>query len=84
MVVAQQRQHAAMARGARDIGVAEHVAGAVDAGSLAVPHAEHAVIGALAAHLGLLRPPQRGRRQIFVDGRLEHDVAGLEHLARRA
>jgi hypothetical protein len=79
VVVAHQRQHAAVARGARRIGVAEHVAGAVDAGTLAVPHAEHAVIGAFAAHLGLLRAPQGGRRQVFVDGRLEQDVAGLEH-----
>ncbi len=40
-----------------EIGVAEHVAGAVDARPLAVPHAEHAIVLALAAQLRLLRAP---------------------------
>ena len=37
MVVAHQREHAAVRRGPGEIGVAEHVAAAVDAGALAVP-----------------------------------------------
>ena len=36
------------------VGVAEDIAGAVDAGPLAVPDAEHAVVLAFAAQLGLL------------------------------
>ena len=32
-----KREHAAVARGAGEIGVAQHVAGTIDAGSLAVP-----------------------------------------------
>ena len=50
VVVTHQRQHAAVARGAGEIGVPEHVAGAVDARALAVPEAEHAVEPAFAAH----------------------------------
>ena len=64
--------------GAGEIGVAEHVAGAVDAGALAVPHAEDAVVLALAAQLGLLRAPDRGGGQVLVDAALEADVAFLE------
>ena len=78
MVVAHQRQHAAIERGSGVIGVAEHVARAVDARPLAVPDAEHAVIGALAAQFGLLGAPQRRRREVFIDARLEQDVLRLE------
>ena len=56
----------------------QHVAGAVDAGTLAVPEAEHAVTGALAVELGLLRPPARRRRDVFVHAGLEHHVMPLE------
>ena len=44
MVVAGEHQHAAVARGAGEVGVLEHVAAAVDARALAVPHGEHAVV----------------------------------------
>ncbi len=79
MVVAHQGEHAAMLRGAGGVGVAEHVAGAVDARPFAVPHAEHAVVLAFAAQLGLLRAPQRGGGEVLVEAGLEHDVVGLEH-----
>ena len=78
VVVAHQRQHAAVLRGAGQIGMAEHVAGAVDARALAVPHGEHAIELAFAAQFGLLRAPDRGRRQILVDAGLEADVALLQ------
>ena len=78
VVVAHQREHAAVLRGAGEIGVAEHVAGAVDARPLAVPHAEHAVVLALAAQLGLLRAPQRGGGEVLVEAGLEHDVVRRE------
>ena len=58
--------------------MAEHVAGAVDARALAVPHAEHAVVLALAAQLGLLRAPDRGRREVLVEAGLEQDVVLVE------
>ncbi len=58
--------------------MAEDVAGAVDARALAVPHAEHAVVFAFAAQLGLLRAPDRGRGEILVEACLEEDVVLVE------
>ena len=78
MVVAHQGEHAAVLRGAGEIGVAEDVAGAVDARALAVPHAEHAVVLALAAQLGLLRAPDGGRGEVLVQAGLEQDVVLIE------
>src|SRR6185312_7232942 len=54
---------------------------AVDARALAVPHAEHAVVSALATQLGLLRAPYRGGGEVLVDAALETDVARFEILA---
>ena len=84
MVVAHQRDHAAILGGAGEIGVAENVAGAVDAGALAVPHAEYAIELALAAQFGLLRAPQRGGGEFLVDAGLELDVGGGDLLRPRA
>ena len=78
MVVAHQRQHAAVLRGAGEIGVAEDVAGAVDAGTLAVPEPEHAVEPAFPAQLGLLAAPERGGGDVLVDAGLEADVVFVE------
>ncbi len=78
VVVAHERQHAAVLRGSGEIGVTKHVAGAVDARSLAVPHRKHAIEFALAAQFGLLRAPHRGGGQVFVEAGLEADVGGLE------
>ena len=61
VVVAHQRQHAAVLGRAGQIGVAENVAGAVDAGALAVPHGKDAIILSLATQFRLLRTPHRGR-----------------------
>ena len=78
MVVAHQGEHAAVLGGAGVVGVAEHVAGAVDAGALAVPDAEHAVVLAFAPQLRLLRAPQRGGGQVLVEAGHELDVVGLQ------
>jgi hypothetical protein len=56
--------------------VAEGIAGAIDAGALAVPHAEHAIELAFAAQFGLLGSPQRRSSEFFVDARLKFDVGG--------
>jgi hypothetical protein len=72
VVVAHQGQHAAMRRGAGQVGVAEHVAGPVDARPLAVPDAEHAVVLAFAAQFGLLRAPAGCRGQFLVEPGLEN------------
>ncbi len=56
----------------------EDVAGAVDAGTLAVPHGEHAVVFALATEFRLLRAPDRGRGQVLVNAALETDIVLAE------
>src|SRR5688572_29154335 len=62
--------------------MAENVAAAVDARALAVPHAEDAVVSALAAQLRLLRAPERGGRKVFIDPGLEADMRSIEKLLR--
>src|SRR5262245_24315182 len=60
----------------------EDVAGAVDAGSLAVPEAEHAVELALSAQFRLLRAPDRGRGNVLVEAGLEANVVFVERSLR--
>ncbi len=78
VVVAHAGEHAAECRRAGEVAVAEGIARAIDARTLAVPHAEHALIAALAEQLGLLRAPQRGGGEILVDRRLDLDVVLVE------
>ncbi len=78
VIVAHQRQHAAVLRGAGEVGVAEHVAGAVDARALAVPETEHAIELAFAAQFRLLRAPKCGGGDVLVDAGLELDVVLVE------
>ena len=78
MVVAHQGKYATMLGGAGEIGMAEHVAGAIDAGSLAVPNAENAVELAFAAQFSLLRAPHRGRSQVLVEAGVKENVVRLE------
>ena len=80
VVVAHQRDHAAVLGGAGEIGVAEHIARAIDARTLAVPHAENAIELALAAQFGLLATPERGGGEFLVDAGLELDVGGRDLL----
>ena len=77
MVVAGERDHAAIRRGAGRVGVLERVHRAVDAGALAVPDAEHAIDLGAGEHADLLAAPHRGRRQILVE-------AGLRSRCRAA
>ena len=84
MIVAGDRQHAAVAGGAGGIGVFEHVRGPVDARRLAVPEAEHPVaIRSRPRADRLLRSPYGGRRQFLVDARREVHVVGGEVGRRR-
>src|SRR5215216_2004557 len=80
MVVAHQREHAAVLGRSGEIGVAEHVAGAVDAGTLAVPDREYAVELALAAQFRSLGAPHRGGGEVLVEAGLERYVVGSQDL----
>ena len=81
MVVAGENQHAAVFRRARGVAVAEHVAAAVDAGALAVPDADHAIIFGAGREVELLRAPDRGGSEILVHAGLELDVVLFEVLS---
>mgnify|MGYP000486279152 CR=1 FL=1 len=80
MVIAGHGQHAAMLGAACEIGVLEGVAGAVDAGALAVPHGEHAVVLGRADQVHLLRTPDGRGRQVCVDARHELHVVRFQLL----
>ena len=82
VVVAHRGDHAAQRRGAGHVGVAEHVARAVDARALGVPHAKDAVILALAPEFRLLGAPERGGGKVLVQAGIEDDVMGVELLLR--
>ena len=82
VVVARHRQHAAMLRGAEEIAAVQRVAGAIDAGPLAVPHAEHAIDALAGEGVELLRAIQHGGGEVLVDAGLEADVLrGQQRLA---
>ena len=82
VIVAGHGEHAALWHHAREVRMFEHVSGAVDAGRLAVPHAEDAIVQRAGKQVRLLAAPDGGGAQILIDRFLEHDIAGLEQLAR--
>jgi hypothetical protein len=79
VVVAGHRQHPALAPGPGEIGVLERIAGAVDAGRLAVPHAADTVVEGAGEQVGLLAAPDRGGGQVLVEAFLEDDLVVGEH-----
>src|ERR1700744_2916346 len=82
MVVAGQAQHTPVLRRAGSIAVAEHVAAAIDAGALAIPDANRAIVVGAGREVELLRAPDRGRREVLVHAGLEFDVVLLEMFSR--
>ncbi len=60
----------------------EYVAAAVNAGSLTVPHTDHAVVTRPGAKSGLLRAPNGCRAEIFVNSGSDFDVVAFEERAR--
>src|SRR5207244_4950776 len=78
MVVAGQRNHAAIRRGAGRVGMLERVHRAVNAGALAIPDTEYAIDLGAGEHADLLAAPHGGRRQILVETGCELDVMLLE------
>src|SRR5262249_47169415 len=78
MIVAGDDQNAAMGRGAIGIAVLECIAGAIDARSLAVPEAEHALDLTPRTGLDLLRAEHRSSGEVLVDRGQKFDAALLE------
>src|SRR6185503_14437015 len=83
VIVTRDRDDAAVARRSGRVAMLERVARAVDAGPLAVPHAEHAFVTSAREQVRLLGAPDRGGRKILVQTGLEADVRGVE-VGRRA
>ena len=83
MIVPHRHDRAAKGRASRHVGVPHHVARAIDAGSLAIPKSEDAVVLPVTTQTRLLRAPKRCRRQILVHTGLEHDVV-LDQKSGRA
>src|ERR1700733_4322948 len=63
--------------------MAEHVTAAVDAGALAVPDADDAVMPGAGRQIELLRAPDRGGREVLVHAGLKLDVVLRKMCARR-
>ena len=78
MIVAGERNDAAVLRGAGRVGVLERIERAVDAGALAVPDAEHAIDLGAREHADLLAAPHRGRGEVLVEAGDEGDVVLLQ------
>ena len=81
VIVAHCHQHTAMRRGAGHIGMAHHIARAVNPRPLAVPQRENPVVSALSTQFGLLGAPDRRGGQIFVQSGLKADVIRLQQLS---
>ena len=77
-IVADHQQCAPGRAGAGGVGMAQRVAGAIQARRLAVPEAEHALMAGPRKQAHLLAPPHRGGGEILVDCRLEDDSPGLQ------
>jgi len=80
VVVAGNGEHTAMRGRARQVCMAEHVDGAIDARALAVPDAEHSIDRCTGKEPHLLRAPHGSCSKILVKARLEADVVLLEEL----
>ncbi|MEY3445589.1 MAG: hypothetical protein RIR45_344 [Pseudomonadota bacterium] len=80
VVITGYGDHTTPGRGARHVGVFEHIRAAVHTRPLAVPDAEHTVVfvGAGRCKTQLLRTPQRGGGQLLVHTGLEHHMVGFE------
>ena len=79
-IVAGQRQDAAVAPHAGEVGVLEGIAAAVDPRRLAVPDADHAVVLGLREQVGELAAHDHGRAGVFVDGGHEDDLMRAQQL----
>src|ERR1700712_3968868 len=61
----------------------EHVAAAIDAGTFAIPDADHAIMPRTGREIELLRSPDRRGSEILIHPGLEFDVVLFKVFARR-
>ena len=79
VVIPRQRQHTTESTGAGAVGMAQHITAAVHSGTLAIPDAKDAVDTGAREAAYVLRTPDGGGCQIFVDGRSKDDIVLLEN-----
>jgi hypothetical protein len=82
VIVAGERQHAAIERGAGRVGMLERIDRAIDARPLPVPDAEHAIDLGAGKQADLLAALDRGCRQVLVQAGDEGDVVLLDGPSR--
>src|SRR5689334_2536389 len=82
VVVTGEEEHPTMRRRPGGVAMLQDVATAVDAGSLAVPQGEDAVVFRPREQHDLLASPDRRRAELLVDRRLELYVVALEKSPR--
>jgi hypothetical protein len=82
MIVAGDRKDAPVTGDAGEIGVLEHVSGAIDARRLAVPEAEDALDPRPRKQPDLLAAPHGRRREVLVHAFLEGDLFGVQKTLR--
>ncbi len=82
VVVARNRQHAAVRRGTGPIGMPQCVGRTVDAGPFAVPDAEYAIDFGARKQPDLLAAPYRGCGKVHVEAGLEADIMLLKEAPR--
>ena len=80
VIVARQRENPAMGCGSCGIAVLEGVARTRNAGALAVPDADDAIVFRTRRQMCLLRSPNSGCSEVFVNAGLEDDVVLAEAL----
>ncbi len=73
-IIPRQRQHTALRRATGGIGMAQHIAGTINAWSLSIPHAENTIQTSAGCQMHLLRTPNGGRSQILIQPGLEHHI----------
>ena len=83
VVVARHGEHTTVFRRAQEIAAVQGIAGAIDAGAFAIPHAEHAIDALAGERIELLRSVQHGRREVLVDARLDRISAPASSFWRR-
>ena len=78
MIVSRNSKYTAVSGRTEGISMLKDIHAAIDAGPLAVPHSEYAIIARAIEQLCLLAPPDSRRRKLLVYAWLEVNVVFLQ------
>ena len=76
MVIPHRHDNAALSAAAGHIGMPHGITAAINAWAFAIPQPENTIVFSFTAQLGLLRAPDGGDREVFVQSLLKSDVCG--------